>query len=167
MVRGEKALDQQEITFGIFFDKEGAFNNTSYNFMCAALAKHGVDYTIVRWIRANLEGWLATSTVGVLSRSVRVSRGCPQGGVLSTLIWCLVVNEMLARLNEGGVYTQGYADDICLLVVGKFSNTVSGLIQWVCGAMSSVCQLIPTKPGLLLSREEGNSQASLNHAYLG
>ena len=39
------------------------------------------------------------------------------------------VNELLARLNEGGVYTQGYADDICLLAVGKFPNTVSGLIQ--------------------------------------
>jgi hypothetical protein len=36
----------------------------------------------------------------------------------------------LVRLNEGSVYAQGYADDICLLAVGKFPNTVSGLIQW-------------------------------------
>jgi hypothetical protein len=36
---------------------------------------------------------------------------------------------LLTRLNEGGVYTQGYADDICLLAVGKFPNTVSRLIQ--------------------------------------
>jgi hypothetical protein len=34
--------------------------------MCAALAKHGVDYTIVRWIRATLEGQLAMATVGGL-----------------------------------------------------------------------------------------------------
>ena len=167
MVRGEKALDQQEIDFGIFFDIEGAFNNTSYDSMCAALAKRGVDYTIIRWIRANLEGWLATATVGGLSWSAGVSRGCPQGGVLSPLIWCLANNELLARLNEGGVYTQGYAGDICLLAVGKFPNTVSGLIQWVHGATSSVHRLIPTKPGLLLLQEEGNSQGSLNHAYLG
>jgi len=53
-----------------------------------------------------------------------VSRGCPQGGVLSPLLWCLVVNELLARLNERGVYSQGYVDDICLLEVGKFPNTV-------------------------------------------
>jgi hypothetical protein len=33
---------------------EVAFNNTSYDSMCAALAGHGVDYTIVRWIRATL-----------------------------------------------------------------------------------------------------------------
>jgi hypothetical protein len=40
------------------------------------------------------------------------------------------VDELLARLNDGGVYAQGYADDICLLAVGKSPNTVSGLIQW-------------------------------------
>jgi hypothetical protein len=98
--------------------------------MTPCLQKHGGDYTIVRWIRANLEGQLATATLGGHSRSIGISRGCPQEGVLSPLLWCLVVNELLARLNEGGVYTQGLADDICLLAVGKFPNTVSGLIQW-------------------------------------
>jgi hypothetical protein len=46
---------------------------------------------------------------------------------------------MLARLNEGGVYNQGYADDICLLAVGKFPNTVSGLIQWDLHAIETWC----------------------------
>jgi len=52
----EKALDQQEIALGVFLDIEGAFNNTSYDSMCSALIRHGVDQTIVRWIRATLEG---------------------------------------------------------------------------------------------------------------
>jgi len=103
-VRVQKALDQQEIALGVFLDIERAFNNTSYDSMCEALARHGVDYTIVRWIRATLEGRLATAALGGDSRSVAVSRGCPQGGVLSPLLWCLVVNELLARLNDGGVY---------------------------------------------------------------
>lgn len=64
MVRVEKALDQQERALGIFLDIEGAFNNTSYDSMCAALAKHGVDHTIIQWITATLEGWLATATLG-------------------------------------------------------------------------------------------------------
>jgi len=58
------------------------------------------------------------------SRDVAVSRGCPQRGVLSPLLWCLVAKDLLATLNDGGVYSQGYADDICLLAVGKFPNTV-------------------------------------------
>jgi len=90
----------------------------------------GVHYTIVQWIRATLEGRLTTVTLGGSSRSIEVSRGCPQGGVLLPLVRCLVVDALIARLNGGGVYTQGYAGDICLLVVGKFPNMVSGLVQW-------------------------------------
>jgi len=40
------------------------------------------------------------------------------------------LNELLVRLNEGSVYAHGFADDICLLAVGKFPNTVSRLIPW-------------------------------------
>jgi hypothetical protein len=83
-----------------------------------------------------------------------VSRGCLQGGVLSPHLWSLVVNELLARLNQGGVYSQGYADDICLLAVGKFPNTVSGLIQWALCTVEAWCDELslsvnPDKPGLV------------------
>jgi len=131
VVLAEKALDQKEIALDVFLDREGASDNTSYDSMCTALTRHGLDQSIVRWIRTTLEGRLATSALGDVSRSVAVSRGCPQGGVLSPLLWCLVVDELIIRLNEGSVYAQGYADYICLLAVGKFPNTVSGLIQWV------------------------------------
>ena len=95
-VRVEKVLDQQEVTLSVFLDIEGAFN-TSCNYMCAA----PLDYTIVRWIKAILEGRQATETLDDLSRCVAVSRGCPQGGVLSPLLWCL-----LTRLSQRGVYAK-------------------------------------------------------------
>ena len=84
-------------------DIEGAYDNTSYDYMHSALTRHGVDQTIIRWIRATLEGRLATAALGDVSRSVTVSRSCPQGGVLSPLLWCLVVDELLFRLNEASV----------------------------------------------------------------
>ena len=69
-----------------------------------------------------------------------MSRGCPWGeGGLSPLLWCLVVNELLVRLNEGSVYAQGYAGDISLLAVGKFPNMVSGLIQWALHNIELCC----------------------------
>ena len=103
VVRIEKALDQQEVALGIFLDIEGAFNYTSYDSMCLALARQGVHHTIIRWVKATLEGRRATATLGNFSRSIAVSRGCPQGGVLSPLLWCLVVDELLTRLSGGGV----------------------------------------------------------------
>jgi hypothetical protein len=39
VVRVEKALDQQVISFGAFLDIEGAFNNTCYDTMCDAVVK--------------------------------------------------------------------------------------------------------------------------------
>jgi hypothetical protein len=128
----EKALDQQETALDVFLDIEGAFNNTSCDSMCAALFKLGDAYTIV------LEGCMAAATLGGFSKRVVVSRGCSQGGVLLLLLWCLV-DGLIARLIGGAIYTQGYADDICLLAVGKFPNTVLGLIQWALHTEETWC----------------------------
>jgi hypothetical protein len=95
VVQTEKVLDRQETALGVFLEIEGAFNNTSYDSICAALA-------IIQWIRATLEGRLATATLGGVSRSVRVARGCPKGGVLSLLLCFLVIDELIARLNGVG-----------------------------------------------------------------
>jgi hypothetical protein len=100
----EKVLDQQEIALGAFSDTEGAFNNTCYDTMCDALVKHGSEYTIVRWIKATLEGHVAVATLNEMSMRFAISRGCPQGGVLLPLLWCLVVNDLLTKLSGGGVF---------------------------------------------------------------
>jgi hypothetical protein len=100
-MRIERALDQQDLALGFFLDIEGAYNNTSYDTLCTALARHGVGHTFVMWIRATLEGRWATATLGNSSRSVAVSKGCPQGGVLLPLLWCLVVDGLLAGLKGG------------------------------------------------------------------
>ena len=60
-----------------------------------------------------------------------ISQGLPAGFVLSPLLWCLVVEDLIARVNEGGVRTQVYADDIFLLAVGRFPDTVLEHRQWV------------------------------------
>jgi len=38
--------------------------------------------------------------------------------------------DLLTRLSGGGAFIEEYADDICLLAVGKFPTTVSGHMQW-------------------------------------
>jgi hypothetical protein len=139
VVRVEKVLDQKETALGVFLDIEGAFNNTSYDSISAAMARHGVNQTVIRWVRATLEGRSATAALGVASKSIGVTKGCPQGGVLSPLLWSLVVDELLVGLNQRGIYAQGYADDICLLAKGKFPNTISGLMQWALDFVEEWC----------------------------
>jgi hypothetical protein len=82
MVWVEKLLDQWKTVLGIFLDIDRVFNNASFDSMCAALVKQGLDHIIVQWIRANLEGCLAVATLNEFSMRVAVSRGCLQRGVV-------------------------------------------------------------------------------------
>jgi len=62
--------------------------------------------------------------------------------VLLPLLWCLVVNDLIARLSGSGIFIQRYADDMCLLSVGKFPNTVSGFMQWALLIVEICCSEI-------------------------
>ena len=104
MVWVAKMLDQQETA--LFLDIEGGFKNTPFDSMCAALVRHGVGYSIVRWIRPTLEGTLATATLNGSFMMAAVSRGYPQEGVLSPLLCCLIVDGLIVRFNWGHGYTQ-------------------------------------------------------------
>jgi hypothetical protein len=55
---------------------------------------------------------------------------------------------------SGSVYAQGYADDICLLAVGKFPNMVSRIMQMALGIIEKWCSEVglsvnPDKTGLV------------------
>ena len=84
--------------------------------MCDALVRRGSEYTIVRWIRAILEGRVAVMTLNDISLRFAIYRGCPQEGVPSPLLWCLVVNDLNTRLSGSGVFIRGYAYDMSSLV---------------------------------------------------
>jgi hypothetical protein len=73
MVRSEKALNQQPIAFGVFLDMREAFNTTCYDTMCDVLVRHRSDYTILRWIKATLEGRVAVTTLNVFSMRLKKS----------------------------------------------------------------------------------------------
>jgi len=63
------------------------------------------------------------------SLTAKVAGGCPQGGVLSPLLWNLVADRLLTIINDLGFSTFGYADDIVIIVQGKFANTVREIMQ--------------------------------------
>jgi hypothetical protein len=95
-------LDQRELALGVVLDIEGACNYTYFDSLCTAMCGRGVDSTTVRWIRATLEGRLATAALNDVCMRVAVARGCRQGGVLLPLLWYVVVDDLIARLNRAG-----------------------------------------------------------------
>ncbi|KAK9704100.1 Reverse transcriptase (RNA-dependent DNA polymerase) [Popillia japonica] len=127
--RVEASINNQEIALVAFLDIEGAFDNTSFKSMIRAASNRGVEDTICKWIKAMLEGQLVETSLAGETMQVTVRKGCPQGGVLSPLLWDLVIDELLVTLNDEGYYTQGCADDIAILIVGKNASTISELMQ--------------------------------------
>jgi hypothetical protein len=127
--RREKSLSHKETALGAFLDVEGAFDNTSFNAITTAARERGLEETCCRWVRSMLESRLVHTSLMGSSFTAKVVGGCPRGGVLSPLLWKLVVDRFLVATNDLGFSTFGYADDIVIIVQGKLAHTVTELMQ--------------------------------------
>jgi len=47
-------------------------------------------------------------------------------GVFSPLLWVIVFNKLLSLLEEAGTKVVAYADDVVILLQGKFSLSSNG-----------------------------------------
>jgi hypothetical protein len=86
-----------------------------------------------------LESRNISTTLSVETLGVAAARGCSQGRVLSPLLWSLVVDDLWG-LNSNGYYTVGYADDIAILINGKFLHTVPEVLQTALRTVQKWCE---------------------------
>ena len=77
-----------------------------------------------RWIRSMLESTLVHTSLMGSSLTANVL-----GGVVSPLLWNLVVDRLLSVTNELGFSTFGCADDIVIIFQGKFAHTVRDVMN--------------------------------------
>ena len=127
--RLEKSLKYKETALGAFLDFEGAFENTSFEAIIKAARELGLEETCCRWVRSMLESRLVHTSLIGSSLTAKVAGGCPQGGVLSPLLWNLVVDKLLAVTNDLGFNTFGCAHNIVIIVQGKYAHTVREIMQ--------------------------------------
>ena len=125
----EKALETKEVLLAAFLDVEGAFDNTPFESITRAAGELGIDATSCRWIDCMLRSRIVRSELLNEILEAYVTQGCPQGGVLSPILWCMVMNGLLLKLKEKSFSTLGYADDLVILVQGKFNTTVRERMQ--------------------------------------
>jgi hypothetical protein len=129
VTRIENAIHYKEIALGAFLDIEGAFSRTSFNTIIQAAGRHGIEPALCRSICTILERRNISAILSGQTRTVSATRGCPQGEVLSPLLWSLVVDDLIWGVNNDGYYTVGYANDIAFPINGKFPHTVSEVLQ--------------------------------------
>ena len=123
--RTEKALDSREYSLGVFFDTEGAFNNTSCKSIRLALDEWKVHRSTCNWIITMLAHRTILAKAETFIIMVTASCGLPQGGGLSPILRSLVANSLLKWLSKQGVFAQGYADDGAVLICARILSTIT------------------------------------------
>ena len=132
MDRVHRALLGGQHVYLASFDIRGAFDTVPHSELMAALKRFGVDVrlrkVIHEWLRGRTFQVRMRSDAGVFYSSVHtISRGLPQGGVLSPFLWLIFFNPVIDRMRElrmergqpsGGTTYRDfvYADDITSIV---------------------------------------------------
>ncbi len=173
--RIEKAIEAKEFALGAFFDIAGAFDSVSFTSMEVALRGRNVEPTLVKWTGNMLRLRTVSAHMGIHSKSVCAMQGCPQGGVLSPLLWSLVMDELISFLNQRRLFMQAYADDGVILIVGIDLSVISNLMQEALTHVRNWCRdkglsVHPEKSELVLFTRrknlEGLTLPSLNGVKL-
>ena len=163
----EKMLNSGKVALGCFMDVEGAFDNTGFDVITKAAVERQVDPVAIKWIVAMLSGRTVEATICGTTTKLGVTRGCPQGGILSPILWCMVIDSLLVELNNGGFFTQGYSDDVSCLICGDFLVTIGDLMRTAMGIVERWClknglRINPVKTKLVLfSRRRNDDVVSL------
>lgn len=168
----ENSILNKGTTLGLFIDIEGAFDKATFRSIDLALANHGVNNTIRRWISAMLRCRTVTLSIGNTSKKAQVAGGCPQGGVLSPLLWNLVINPLITSLNNSGFPTIGYADDIVTLIDGPSLHTLTELGNNALKIIENWCvenslSVNADKTGLVVFTRKHNNTLPANISIFG
>lgn len=135
----DKALKEGKFALGGFIDLVGAFSNVTFNSVVSACKEHHIDETTAGWILKMLKSRIVNSYLGSTKVSVLVSKGCPQGGVLPPLLYILVKDSVLKTLNDMGYNSHSFADDLAVILIGKFISSLCELMQHAFALIENWC----------------------------
>ena len=93
------------------------------------MGRFDIEENIIEWYDSMLKSRRVTAEVQGCSMTIKPTQGSPQGGVLSPLVWNLIMDTLLSTFDGGPVKVVGYADDILLYVSGSDHITMGKLMQ--------------------------------------
>lgn len=125
----ERALSSRQYCLGVFLDIQGAFDNACFKGIVRALKRFRVHGALVDLVGRLLRSRTVSCSLAGTEACRQVTRGCPQGGVLSPLLWNVLIEELLKEMDNSSVFCQFYADDGTLLVRSGSLKRVSSSMQ--------------------------------------
>ena len=135
----ERRIAKKGYVLGVFLDIEAAFDNVSFKAIATAISKTKLDPATAHWIINMVANRYITINHKESTKTIRIRRGCPQGGILSPFLWNLVVDDLLSfSPKDTPSYLQAFADDIVSLAEGndleviwdRTRKTINTIINW-------------------------------------
>lgn len=111
----QEAMSRGRVCALTFLDISGAFDRTWHHGILMRLLEYGVPPYLVAAVRAFLTDRTAHLYLAGHHHETKLCQGCPQGGVLSPILWNVLFNDMLLLPSGPCTKTIGYADDGLLI----------------------------------------------------
>ena len=94
------------------------------------MRRRGFPAKTVDWYENYLCSRTASLEIKGTEVTKQLTKGTPQGGILSPLCWNIALDRCLDELNEDtGIRAVGYADDVCILHDGPDASTLVDRLQ--------------------------------------
>jgi ribonuclease HI len=164
----ESTLEAGEIALAVIADIEGAFDRATFESFEIAAEYHDIDPLLIRWILSMLKNRTLIANLKQKIVKMRPTKGCPQGGVISPLIWLLISDSLIRCLKAANFFVVGYADDFAILSRGKFDGVVFDRMADALRIVERWCASVglsvkPEKTGMIrFTKKAGLSDRSLN-----
>ncbi len=113
----------------VSLDCSGAFDCIKFQSAKLCMAEKGIPNSVITWYTNLLKCRKVTADLQGLKKHVIPKRGSPQGGVLSPLIWNLIMDNLLSTFKRGPIRVIGYADDILVYIKGTSPTEMAELLQ--------------------------------------
>ena len=125
----ESSFYRREKVMAVSLDCTGAFDCVGFDAASEALIANGVPEGMSIWYTNLLKGREVTANLQGVTKTITPGRGSPQGGILSPLVWNLVMDSLLKDFQSGPVKAVGYADDIIIMAAGNDMKINADSIQ--------------------------------------
>ena len=149
--RIEQALSNGNSALGLFLDIEGAFDNISFAAIREKLVEYNITPLVANWIYFMVSHRFVTLSMSGCTITRQLSRGAPQGGVLSPLLWNLTMNGLLTDPSIDKSFLQAFADDLAILIGGFDLPTMRAKCQRYLNTIKRWCTSIGVRLSALKS----------------
>lgn len=93
---------------------------------------------VPKYVQNIIISYLSNRNVSAGNKSRKLTRGCPQGGVLSAQLWNLTYDTVLEYLENNNVIAFAFADDTLLLVPEKYKDQLEERVSSIIGGIKTI-----------------------------